>query len=105
MKILGNRAPVVIDFSKVTYKRFPGSGSLEYYIVSSGLLRNFRQQLRTDFEIISVKPDTLFFVFDKKKSVQKSDNTSTAIVRIPGDLTTLRLAWSDVDPVNEMNRK
>jgi hypothetical protein len=105
LKISGNRAPVVIDFSKVTYKRLPDSGLSEYYIVSSGLARNFRQQLRTDFEIISVKPDTLFFVFDKKKSVQKSDNTSIGIIRIPCDVTTWRLAWSDVDPVNEMNRK
>jgi hypothetical protein len=65
LKIPGNRSPVVIDFSKVTYKKVPNSNSMSYYIVTSGLTQTFTKQLRTDFEIISIKPDTIFIEFDR----------------------------------------
>jgi YbbR domain-containing protein len=63
LKISGNLAPVVIDFSKVTYKRIQGNNSMNCYIVSSGLIQTFTKQLGADFEIISIKPDTIFFTF------------------------------------------
>jgi hypothetical protein len=66
LKLSGNRAPLVIDFSKVTWKRVPESKNPDYYIVSGGLVTNFSRQLRSEFQIVSVKPDTLFFTLQKK---------------------------------------
>jgi hypothetical protein len=66
LKISGNRAPLVIDFSKVTWKRVPESKTPDYFIVSNGLVAIFSRQLRSDFQIVSVKPDTLFFTLQKK---------------------------------------
>lgn len=67
LKLSGSRAPVNIDFSKVVYKRVPDSQPPEYYIVSGNLINSFSKQLRADFQILSVKPDTLYITFDKKK--------------------------------------
>jgi hypothetical protein len=66
LKLSGNRAPLVIDFSKVTWKRVPESKTPDYFIVSNGLITNFSRQLRSEFQIVSVKPDTLFFNLQKK---------------------------------------
>lgn len=79
LKISGDRTPVVIDFSKVTYKRMPNSGQPEYYIVSSSLIPNLRKQLNFDFQIISIKPDTLFVVFEKKMNTPSSGKISHGI--------------------------
>jgi len=77
LKVSGNRTPVIIDISKVNYKRVPGSKTLNYFIVTSGLTKSLTVQLRSGCEIGSIKPDTLFFTFDKvvAKSVPAtSDN-------------------------------
>jgi hypothetical protein len=68
LKISGNRAPLVIDFSKITWKRVPESRNPDYFIVSGTLIANFSRQLRSEFQIVSVKPDTLFFTLQKKAS-------------------------------------
>jgi hypothetical protein len=65
LKLSGNKAPFIIDFSKVNYKRVTGSKALTYFIVTSGLTRSLNIQIRSGCEIISIKPDTLFFTFNK----------------------------------------
>jgi YbbR domain-containing protein len=65
LKLAGNRAPVVVDLSRVSYRRLPESKPQRFYLVTSGLMHTFAKQLRADFEISSVKPDTIFFVFDR----------------------------------------
>ena len=65
LKISGNKAPVIIDISKVNYKRVPGGKALNYFIVTSGLTKSLNVQMRYGCEITSIKPDTLFFTFDK----------------------------------------
>lgn len=65
LKVSGNRTPVTIDISKVNYKRVPGSKNLNYYIITSGLAKSLTIQLRSGCEITSIKPDTLFFSFEK----------------------------------------
>jgi len=65
LKLSGNKPPVQIDISKVNYKRVPGSKSLSYYIVTSGLAKSLTVQIRSACEITSIKPDTLFFTLDK----------------------------------------
>jgi len=65
LKLTGNKQPVLIDISKVSYKRVPGSKSTNYYIVTSGLAKSLTIQIRSGCEITSIKPDTLFFTLDK----------------------------------------
>lgn len=65
LKVSGNRTPVIIDISKVNYKRVQGSKSLDYYILTSGLVKSLTVQIRSECEITSIKPDTLFFTLDK----------------------------------------
>jgi len=65
LRIAGSRKPVVIDISSVSYRRVPGSRTLSYYIITSGLVPRITGQLRADCQINSIKPDTLFFAFDR----------------------------------------
>jgi hypothetical protein len=65
LKLAGNHAPVVLDVSTINYRRVPGSRTLNYFIITSGLIPELKNQLRADCEITSVKPDTLFFSFDR----------------------------------------
>jgi hypothetical protein len=65
LKLSGDRKPVAIDISKVSYKRVPGSKNLDYYIITSGLARSLGVQIRSGCEITSIKPDTLFFTLEK----------------------------------------
>jgi hypothetical protein len=63
LKISGTGTPIVIDFSKVSYKRIQNSKAGDYYLVTSGLIQNFNSQLKSEGKITSIKPDTLFFLF------------------------------------------
>lgn len=65
LKLSGSRAPLVIDISSINYRRIPGSNTLSYYAVTSGLMQKLTNQLRAECEITAIKPDTLFFQFDK----------------------------------------
>jgi hypothetical protein len=65
LKLTGNRTPVVVDISKVNYKRVPGRKTPDYFIVTSGIIKSVAVQLRSGCEIISIKPDTLFFTLEK----------------------------------------
>ena len=65
LKISGKKPPLIIDISKVSYKRYPGEKDLSYYIVTSGLIKSLNVQIRSGCEITSIKPDTLFFTLDK----------------------------------------
>jgi hypothetical protein len=75
LKISGNRAPLVIDFSKVTWKKVPESKNPEYFIVSNQLIANFSKQLNSEFQIVWVKPDTLFFTLQKKVAAGQGSKT------------------------------
>jgi hypothetical protein len=63
LKMSGRNTPVVIDFSKIRYKRVQNSKSNDYYIVASDLIPNFNAQLKSVCKISSIKPDTLFFSY------------------------------------------
>jgi hypothetical protein len=65
-KLSVSRLPVSIDFSKVNYKKVPDSQPTEYYIVSGNLISSFSKQLRSEFQILSIKPDTIFVTFQRK---------------------------------------
>jgi hypothetical protein len=65
LKISGNKPPVLIDLSRVIYKRIPESKSPDYYIITSGLTKSISVQIRSGCEIVAVKPDTLFLTLGK----------------------------------------
>jgi hypothetical protein len=65
LKIAGNKAPLIIDISKVNYRRAAGDKAFNYYIVTSGLSKSLNVQMRSGCEITSIKPDTLFFTLAK----------------------------------------
>lgn len=65
LKLSGRKGPVSVDLSKVSYRRVPGSKDLNYYILTTNLARTFTVQLRSQCEITSIKPDTLYFTLGK----------------------------------------
>jgi hypothetical protein len=75
LKFSGKKPPVQIDLSKVTYKRIPDNKLMEYYIVTTGLAKSLTVQIRSGCEITSIKPDTLFFTFEKSSVKQVQGTT------------------------------
>lgn len=59
-------APLKIDLSGVTYKRVPGSRNPEYFIITTGLIKNFASQIKSGCEVVSISPDTLFLNFERQ---------------------------------------
>ena len=66
LKISGNRAPVIIDLSNVTLERLPGYHINDKFVLTNRLISEFSRQLKSEFQIVSVKPDTLKFIFGSK---------------------------------------
>jgi len=65
LKLSGNRAPAILDISTLNYRRVPGSRDLNYYIKTSGIIPKLKNDLRSECQILYVRPDTLFFKFDR----------------------------------------
>ncbi len=61
LKVLSRKTPMDVDISRVNCVKVPGSKKSDYYILTSGLTRLLSLQLRSECEITSIKPDTLFF--------------------------------------------
>lgn len=62
-KFSGTRVPLVVDFSRVTFRREPNSNPTKYFVLSTGLITNFKKQIGNGVEIVSVYPDTIFVTF------------------------------------------
>lgn len=65
LKVSGNKAPLNIDISKVSYRRVPGDKDFNYFIVTTGLAKSLQVQMKSGCEITAIKPDTLFFTLEK----------------------------------------
>jgi hypothetical protein len=65
LKYQGKKAPLTIDLSKVIYKRVAESKTPDYFILTPSLAKSFTVQLRSGCDVISLKPDTLYFSFAK----------------------------------------
>jgi len=63
LKVSGNKAPLEIDFSRISIINNQGGSSSGFYIISSGLVQNFNSQLKSECKVVSVRPDTLYFSF------------------------------------------
>lgn len=66
IRLSGSRAPVVIDMSKAGLRPVRrGQQSGPQYLLTEDLKEMISTQLRADFSIITIRPDTLYFVFDR----------------------------------------
>ena len=63
-KLGGTKIPLEIDFSKSAIKTSRTGKSQKYFIASSGLIKNFNSQLKSDCKIILLKPDTIFITLN-----------------------------------------
>jgi hypothetical protein len=77
LKLTSKSSPLKIDISKVNYKKVPESTKNNFLLVTSGLTKSFKVQLGSEFEIIAIKPDTLFFTLDKQISNLTSPEPET----------------------------
>lgn len=77
LKVLKRKTPMDIDISNVNCVRVHGSRKLDYYILTSGLTSMMSRQLRSECDIISIKPDTLFFTMGKATPAKVSPDTGT----------------------------
>ena len=64
-KLGGGKTPLVIDLKKVSYEVTRNDDLYMFYILSYGLRDSFSRQIRADFEISNVFPDTIYFEFDQ----------------------------------------
>ena len=64
-RISGNNTPLIIDVDNSGLSVRDSESELEFFIHSYNLMESFMRQLRNNFEITSVKPDSINFVFDK----------------------------------------
>jgi hypothetical protein len=69
-KISGKKVPLVIDFSRVTFRREPNSNPTKYFVLSTGLTPNFKKQIGNGADVVSVSPDTIFVTFSVPENVQ-----------------------------------
>lgn len=65
LKYQGKKTPLTIDLSKVIYKRVAESKTPDYFILTPSLAKSFTVQLRSGCDVLSLKPDTLYFSFAK----------------------------------------
>jgi hypothetical protein len=77
LKLSNNRAILQIDLAKTNYRRVPASRNSNFYILTTALTKSLTNQIKSGCEVTSVKPDTLFFSFEKinsKNSTFTPDN-------------------------------
>jgi hypothetical protein len=59
-KFSGQENKLNLDLTRISYRRIPETKPSRYYILTTALTQNIKKQLGNGFEIISVKPDTIF---------------------------------------------
>lgn len=64
-RISGNKTPLIIDVDNAGLSVKNNENELEFFIYSYNLRESFLRQLRSNFQINSISPDTINFVFDK----------------------------------------
>ncbi len=61
-KMSGKANPYVINFNQIHYSKSSVGQKGDYFILTSRLVTPMTEQLKPPCKIVSVKPDTLFFV-------------------------------------------
>jgi hypothetical protein len=68
-KIGIDKSSLIVDLSKVSYRRIPDADPATYYLLSSSLVSNFRKQIGNGFQLLSVRPDTIYLTFSIVENV------------------------------------
>lgn len=63
-KLGGGKTPLLIDIEKVSHEVTRDDDIYRFYLLTYRLRESFSRQIRADFEISYVHPDTIFFEFD-----------------------------------------
>jgi hypothetical protein len=66
LKLFGGRSPIEIDISRISYRKVSGSTSQDYFILIPHIYQEVAAQLRSECQITSLRPDTLFFSLKEK---------------------------------------
>jgi len=66
LKFSGKNEPIVLDFSKINYRRSKTGMKGQYYLITSGLIENVTEQLEPSCNISGIGPDTIFFYTTEK---------------------------------------
>ncbi len=61
LKFTGKSNPVIVDFDRVSCKKYNDKGEEKYYSITSGMESSFSSQIKPGCRISSVSPDTLIF--------------------------------------------
>jgi hypothetical protein len=67
-KLTSRYLPLTFNLNAFTIYRLPGKDSTEFFLQTEYTRDYIRSQLSSDFEILSIKPDTLYFQFALVKS-------------------------------------
>ncbi|MGM0666711.1 MAG: CdaR family protein [Bacteroidota bacterium] len=115
-RISGNKTPLIIDVDNAGLSVKNNENELEFFIYSYNLRESFLRQLRSNFQITSVSPDTINFVFDEvitrkvpvkpdiKINLQKQYMINGNIAADP-DSVEIRGPRSIVDTINSVSTK
>lgn len=60
IKLTGRKSPVMVDFSRVIYRRSQNGIRGDYYVVTSNLVNDLNAHLKGACKVTAIKPDTLF---------------------------------------------
>jgi hypothetical protein len=63
-KIGVDKSSLVVDLSKTPCRRIPDSDPPVYYLLSGSLVSNFKKQIGNGFQLLAVKPDSVFVTFN-----------------------------------------
>jgi len=82
-RLRANKPPLPVDLGRVNHKITRDDSRYEFYILTYGLREDFTRNLRGEFEIMTIDPDTISFKMDRvvKKTVP---------VRAMVDVTTMK---------------
>ncbi len=65
LRMSGGRSPAIVDMTRTRHLMKPVGESDVSYLLTDDLSDIFSRQLRADFDIVTIEPDTLFFHFDE----------------------------------------
>ncbi|HUS87541.1 MAG TPA: hypothetical protein VMW76_09895 [Bacteroidales bacterium] len=93
-RLSGNKPPVIIDVSDMNYTMVEDGSRFRLFVLTYGLRDMIKRQMRAEFDITEINPDTITFEFDKltRKKVPVVANVDVSTQRqfmVNGDITCM----------------
>ena len=93
-RLSGNKPPVIIDVSDMNYTIVEDGSRFRFFVLTYGLRDMIKRQMRAEFDISRINPDTITFEFDKltRKRVPVIANVDVSTQRqfmVNGDITCI----------------